>query len=145
MIRKSILTKPFITISSVVFLLSLAACGQVVIETTDTKEKPADNEHLVVINELSFAPEEIKIKIGDTVTWLNQDSESHTVTSWYSWSDENRMRRTLIGHKWDSGDIELGESYSRTFDNLGNYDYISLPLYHYEFLNPGLMGVVVVE
>jgi plastocyanin len=94
---------------------------------------------------LSFTPEEIEIKIGDTVTWTNQGRESHTVTSWYSWTDENKTQWSIIAETWDSGDIEPGENWSRIFEMSGKFDYISLPIFHYEYFDVGLMGVVIVE
>ena len=144
-IEKSKTMKTIAVISLVFVLLSLAACGQPVAETTDTKEKPAGTEHLVIIDDSSFTPEEIKIKVGDAVTWINQGLQSHTVTSWYSWTDEDQVRYTIVGQIWDSGDIKSGESYIRTFESSGSYDYVTLPLYHYEYFDPGFMGLVVVE
>jgi len=144
-IEKSKAMKTLVVISLVVMFSFLSACGQQVAETTGTKEKPAGIEHLVVIDDSSFTPEEIKINVGDTITWINQGSESHTVTSWYSWTDEDLVRYTIVGQTWDSGDIKHGESYARTFESSGSYDYVTLPLYHYEYFEPGFMGVIIVD
>jgi plastocyanin len=98
------------------------------VEATTTTEEPVGTEYLVVVDDLSFTPEEIEIKIGDTVTWTNQGRESHTVTSWYMQEDEDFAVHVFIGETWDSGDIEPGESYSRIFKHPGSYDYFSLPI-----------------
>lgn len=47
---------------------------------------------------------------GTTVTWKNLDGTAHTVTSTKS--------------AFDSGNIDQGKSYSRTFAELGTYNYI---------------------
>ena len=138
--------KTIAVISLVFVLLSLAACGQPVAETTDTKEKPAGTEHLVIIDDSSFTPEEIKIKVGDTVTWINQGLQSHTVTSWYEQEDEDHTVHVTIGQTWDSGYIEPGGSYSKTFNTTGRYDYFSFPLLEsprtglIPFLEPAITG-----
>jgi plastocyanin len=126
--------------------------SQPVIETTEitdtitnTPEEPNGPDKLVVMDEKSLNPEQIVVGIGDTVTWVNQGRDLRTVTSWYSWTDENKVRWSIVGEIWDSGDIRPGESFSRVFDDLGSFYYISLPLFHYEYWDIGLMGVVIVE
>ena len=146
--------KTLVAISSIIIVSFLMGCGQTLVETQDEQtvaetttigEKPAGNEHQIIIDNSSFAPAEIIVKIGDTVTWINKGKESYTVTSWYKQEDEDFALHVFIGETWDSGDIEPGESYSRVFDSLGKYDYLSLPLFHYEYFDIGPIGVVVVE
>jgi plastocyanin len=48
------------------------------------------------------------IKNGDTVTWINDDSESHTVT----------------GTEFDSGSMANSASFQHTFNDAGAYNYI---------------------
>ena len=126
-------------------MLSLIACGQAAPETTTPPPTSVSPDHQVIIDDLAFNPQEITIKVGDTVTWTNKGSTSHTVTSWNTWIDENLVENTIVGETWDSGDIEPGESYSRTFDQLGTYDYVSLPLYHLEDFYHSKSGTVIVE
>lgn len=61
----------------------------------------------VTIKDIAFSPREITIKVGETVTWTQQDSLHHTTT----------------GNIWNSGDLGRGQTYSKTFDKTGNYDY----------------------
>ncbi len=61
----------------------------------------------VDMKDFKYLPEEITITEGTKVTWKNIDVEAHTVTT----------------NGWDSGVIEAGKTYSRTFDVAGTYDY----------------------
>ena len=69
----------------------------------------------------------IEIKVGDTVTWINNDSSPHSVTSSSSSSNSN----------FDSGVLRKGETFSFTFDREGEYPYFCT-------LHPSMVGTVVV-
>ena len=77
-----------------------------------------------VIEGFAFSPGTIEIKVGTTVTWTNNDSAPHTVTS----SDG----------MLDSGRLEQGATFSYTFDTAGSFDYFC------EF-HPNMTGTVVVS
>ena len=116
---------------------------------------PATNQgthRQVIIQATTFVPLEIDIEPGDTVTWVNQDANSHTITSIRYFQDEDDVSHIYIGETWDSGDINPGQSYSRTFDQEGTFEYLSLPLstpspmLEYAQLVAGLaVGAVVVS
>lgn len=55
----------------------------------------AVTSHQVVISSLVFAPQQIRARAGDRVTWRNDDIVPHTATA----SD----------HSWDTGIIEPGQ------------------------------------
>jgi plastocyanin len=57
-----------------------------------------------------FAPQRQVVLIGDTVTWRNQDSSSHTATA----GDGS----------FDSGNLVPGATFSQTFSAAGNHVYI---------------------
>ena len=106
----------------------------------------------VVIRSMAFVPSDISIKPGDTVTWVNDDVVSHTITGIYHFQDEDDVSHVFIGESWDSGDIKSGQSYSRTFDQSGTFEYLSLPLHvsspmeqYYQFIAHSVVGVVTVE
>ncbi|MGH7241776.1 MAG: cupredoxin domain-containing protein [Candidatus Saccharimonadales bacterium] len=65
----------------------------------------------VTIKDMAFSPANIGVKVGDTVTWTNNDSVAHTVTE----TDGQ------TGPK--SEDIEPGKSFVYTFDKAGTYKY----------------------
>jgi plastocyanin len=75
----------------------------------------------------SYNPNPIEIKVGDTVTWINNDSSPHTVTSS---SDEDNIT-------FDSDVLRRGETFSFTFDQEGQYPYLCT-------LHPSMIGTVVV-
>jgi plastocyanin len=62
----------------------------------------------------SYNPNPIEIKVGDTVTWINNDSSPHTVTS-----SSNDGSITF-----DSDVLRRGEMFSFTFDKEGQYPYL---------------------
>jgi plastocyanin len=79
----------------------------------------------------SYNPNLIEIKVGDTLTWRNDDSSPHTVTFSSSSSDINNI--TIF----DSGVLMRGETFSFTFDMEGEYRYFCT-------LHPNMVGTVVV-
>jgi plastocyanin len=66
----------------------------------------------VTINNFAFAPAALKVKVGTTVTWTNQDSDAHTVTS-----QDN-------GGPLSSAALSTGQTYSYTFTKPGTYAYL---------------------
>lgn len=72
----------------------------------------------------SFSPNPVEVKVGETVTWINDDSSRHTVTS----KDDGIF---------DSGMMGKGQSFSYTFDKAGEYPYFCSP-------HPSMVGTVVV-
>jgi len=79
----------------------------------------------------SYSPEPIEIESGQTVTWINGDTISHTVTSG---QDGDLDEGTLF----DSDAIIPNQSYSLTFDSPGEFDYYCI--YH-----PTMVGEVIVS
>jgi plastocyanin len=80
------------------------------------------NEATVTIRNLAFLPDTVRVKPGDTVTWLNADDRDHTV----------------IGPGMKSGNIKPGKTWSKAFDKAGSYPYGCS--YH-----PRMRGTVVVS
>ena len=59
----------------------------------------------------AFMPATLSVKVGATVTWVNEDTVAHTVTSEGS---------TLF----DSGNLPTGGTFSFTFTRAGTYHYL---------------------
>ncbi|MCF7805940.1 MAG: cupredoxin domain-containing protein [Candidatus Marinimicrobia bacterium] len=67
----------------------------------------------VIMENTSYNPETLTVEIGTTVTWENNDSYAHTVTSGSPGNPTDTF---------DSGNIEAGESYERTFNETGTFN-----------------------
>lgn len=67
------------------------------------------NEGKITINNFKFDPASVTVKTGTTITWTNQDSTKHTVTS-----DDG---------SWTSAELSTGATFSFTFDKAGTYTY----------------------
>jgi plastocyanin len=76
-----------------------------------------------------YIPSVIVIDSGSQVTWVNEDSAFHSVTSG---SYDEPLE--LI----DSGHMDPFESYTLDFDEIGTYDYFCT-------LHPWMKGQVIVE
>ena len=76
-----------------------------------------------------YIPSKIVIEKGQQVTWVNEDSAFHSVTSGFY--DEPI-------DLFDSGHLDPFESYTLTFDEVGTYNYFCT-------LHPWMEGQVIVE
>lgn len=76
----------------------------------------------------SFSPTNLEVEVGTTVTWENESSEIHTVTS--------GANREHDGN-FDSGNIAPGETYTYTFNETGEFPYFCMP-------HPGMEGTITV-
>ncbi len=89
--------------------------------TTDTTKPTTTNNAVntartgtkIAIKGFAFSPSSITVKKGDTVTWTNDDSASHTVTT-----------KGTNPQSFDSGTLANGKSFSHTFTAVGTYTYI---------------------
>ena len=77
-----------------------------------------------------YDPETINISTGTTVEWINEDPAMHTATSGIPASGSDGV--------FDSGILNLGDTYQFTFTDVGSYDY-------YCILHPWMIGTVNVE
>jgi plastocyanin len=78
----------------------------------------------VEISGFKFEDNTVTIKVGDTVTWTNHDSATHTVAA-----DDGSFK---------SGNLKNNASFSQTFDTAGTYSY------HCGF-HASMTGTVIVE
>jgi plastocyanin len=80
-------------------------------------------ETKVTIDNFTFAPAELKVKVGDTVTWSNHDDIPHTIFS---------------AGKFRSKTLDTDDSFSFTFVAAGDYKYFCS-------LHPHMTGTIKVE
>lgn len=83
----------------------------------------AADELKVTIDNFTFAPAELKVKVGDTVTWSNHDDIPHTVVS---------------AGKFRSKALDTDDAFSFTFTSAGEYPYFCS-------LHPHMTGTIKVE
>lgn len=75
-----------------------------------------------------YIPSVIAIDFGNQVTWVNEDSAFHTVTSGF-YGESSKL--------FDSGHLDPYESFTFDFDEKGTYDYFCT-------LHPWMKGQVIV-
>ncbi|MDR3483818.1 MAG: cupredoxin family copper-binding protein [Bradyrhizobium sp.] len=77
----------------------------------------------VTIDNFTFEPAQLSVKVGTTVTWKNRDDIPHTVVS---------------AGKFRSKALDTDDSYSFTFTAAGDYAYFCS-------LHPHMTGTIKVE
>lgn len=83
-------------------------------------------------NDECFLPNTVTIRVGGTVTWTNDDTAAHTVTSGTIEGSES------VGAVFDSSIFMSGKTFEYTFDDAGEYDYFCV-------VHPWMTGKVIVE
>ena len=95
-------------------------------------EAPKESTKIIIPEDgkIFYNPETINISTGTTLEWINEDAAMHTATSGIPASGSDGV--------FDSGILNLGDTYEFTFVDVGNYDY-------YCILHPWMIGTVNVE
>lgn len=127
--------------TSVIFFLGIAVFGAAVLlffnaHGADTKTAVSrvisKGGAIVKMTKNGFEPEEIKIKKGQTVTWVNEDTDFH-------WPASNLHPTHQIYPEFDSRKpLAPGEHWSVTFEKTGEWRC-------HDHLNPRSMCMVRVE
>jgi plastocyanin len=101
-----------IIIAIIIAILSasvLAGCAvQSPSPTIQSSASPTSPKNTVVIQNFAFNPTPLTVSVGDTVTWINQDSSTHIV----KFPD------------FESTGLPQGSQYTHTFTAVGTYDYV---------------------
>jgi plastocyanin len=93
--------------------------------STDTTSAAAGgNTVQVIMTNKTYDPQTVTIKVGDTVTWVNQDAPQHDVVA-----DNGEFKSQLF---------DKGQSFSFTFTAAGTYPY-------HCSIHPGMVGTIVVQ
>ena len=77
----------------------------------------------VRIDNFTFGPQQVRVKLGDTVIWTNEDDIPHTLVSLA---------------RFRSAALDTGDKFSFTFTKPGTYQYFC-------GLHPQMQGTIVVE
>lgn len=89
-----------------------------------TAAHPKPTTHQVVIEAVRFDPQDLTVKVGDTLVWINHDPFPHTVTA--------------VGKQFDSREIAVGQSWKYTAKKAGVFPYACT-------LHPTMLGTLRVE
>src|SRR5215210_2424080 len=82
----------------------------------------------------AFSPNPIQVSVGNTVTWTNNDSQPHTVTSGSNGQPDNKFNSSPNF----SPLLNQGQTFSFTFTEAGDYPYFCM-------LHPNMVGTVNVS
>ncbi len=91
------------------------------------------------LGDKAFSPNPVTVKVGDTVMWINNDNQFHTVTS----GSPSSTGGAAAGKVFDSGLsgpnalTMKGKTFSHTFNEKGVFPY-------YCQLHPTMIGKVIV-
>lgn len=101
-----------------------AALGALVGTLLIAGQAPAASGVGVGIKDFTYMPTTLTVPVGTTVTWINHDEETHTVTSATS-----AFSSTGLGHD---------EAFAQTFKRAGTYTYFCA-------LHPHMRATVLVK
>jgi plastocyanin len=82
----------------------------------------------------AYSPNPIQVSVGTTVTWTNNDSQPHTVTSGSNGQPDNKFNSSPNFTPL----LNPGQTFSFTFTEAGEYPY-------YCMLHPNMVGTVNVS
>jgi plastocyanin len=102
--------------------MMFAAANTRALQAGQSAQTPAAVE--VNIDNFSFAPVEISVSVGTTVTWTNHDDIPHTVVS------TDKVFKSKV--------LDTDDKYSYTFTKPGTYPYFCS-------VHPKMTGTVVVK
>lgn len=116
-------------------VIAVAACSQ----TGPAYGPPSPNTAATIeMGGFSFAPETVRISVGDTVEWRNKSTFTHSVSA-----DPARFPEDVAipagAAPFDSGRLRSGEVFRHRFTTPGTYKYVCTP-----HVDLGMTGTVVV-
>lgn len=92
-------------------------------QTTSTSSAPTASNSVQISN-FSYSPATLTVKVGDSVTWTNQDNVAHSATA----NDGS----------FDTGLLDKGKSGTATFSKAGTYSY-------HCSLHPNMKATIIVQ
>ena len=136
-----------LSILPILAIVAVAGCvGQAPGEQPPGEETEAVMEAAVAITSSGYGPSVVRLKLGGTVTWTNENSAPHWVASSvhpthtvYPGSSIGKCGTAEAADIFDAcSALGPGESYSFTFNEAGTWGY-------HDHLNPGRRAQVIVE
>lgn len=103
---------------------------------------PAAAETIKVsMKDRQFTPDALKVKVGDTVEWINDDQDVHQVISGKDLQDPS------LAKPLDGGSLLPGQHYAFKFEKPGTYPYMCIIHWSLQSISGrgGMLGEVIVE
>jgi plastocyanin len=108
----------------IILVISVVAAGCGGTSPTTTSGASGAGGGQVAMKSFAFDPASVTVKVGESVTWTNNDSATHTVVA-----DNGEFK---------SSDIAKGATFTFKFDKAGTYPY-------HCGIHPSMTGTVVVK
>ena len=89
-------------------VISIASCTEGMCNSTESANSDPI-EHVVEITGFAFVPDNLQVKAGDTITWVNRDIVPHTATG--------------QNNDWDTGTLLQNESRTISVSSAMSTDY----------------------
>ncbi len=114
-----------VTVMMLALMLVVTGCGGSSTATTTVGTTPSSTGGpQVIMKNIAFVPATLTIKVGQTVTWVNQDSVQHDVVA-----NKGEFKSPLFGQ---------GGTFSHTFTTAGTYAYRCS-------IHPNMLGTIIVQ
>jgi plastocyanin len=97
----------FLNAVSAIILTSMLYGGCT--KETSGNDDSNNDPHKIYMKNSVFSNTSLRVTVGTTVTWVNDDTQVHTVTA-----DDGSFH---------SGDMAVNASFSTTFNTIGTYPY----------------------
>ena len=97
--------------------------------TTDVSIVPGSSS----LTDTAFQPNPVQVSVGDTVTWTNDDTQAHTVTSGENGQPDGKFNSSPNFNPL----LSPGQTFEHTFTEAGEYPYFCM-------LHPNQVGTVSV-
>jgi len=108
----------------IILVISVVAAGCGGTSATTTSGASGAGGGQVAMKSFAFDPASVTVKVGESVTWTNNDSATHTVVA-----DNGEFK---------SSDIAKGATFTFKFDKAGTYAY-------HCGIHPSMTGTVMVK
>lgn len=92
-------------------LVGATAAVVVIVRPSDSAAQKAVLSDKIAISDFKFAPENVQVKRGATVTFVNRDAASHTATD-------------STTNAFDTGVLRKGDKKAITLSKAGSFNYI---------------------
>lgn len=109
-------------------------------QTTPISQTPKAEEKIITYTDTGYSPSSLQIKVGDTVIFKNESSQSMwTASAMHPSHESYPTTGGCLGSTFDAcKGIQPGDKWSFKFDIAGNWKY-------HDHLNPKNFGAIIVQ